>query len=249
MCLNRGIRDVLPPFGRQTSLSDSLKGSPNNLMHSPNDHSTKEADQFCKTEEVQHVIEHPQNIKNECDDLLSHGEGYCKVTNINHSPSSHEEGNIQPNCSVFSSVNLSEISADHTFTLPISSSIGVHKRSSNKGNMKDKRRRRRGPCKAKKRSMVDILAEARHCTLEEISRMNKFCYTTETVVTEGCHCQQQQMVPPFENASKSEPKGNGNSLIRSAASEDHEADNLNDVTGKGTLLVKFKLNGCNVNNM
>lgn len=59
--------------------------------------------------------------------------------------------------------------------------------------MKDhKRKRGRGRCK--KRSMVDILATARHCTLEEINKMNQFSYT----VIEGS----QQMVPS-ENISKS----------------------------------------------
>ncbi|XP_061357964.1 uncharacterized protein LOC133302227 [Gastrolobium bilobum] len=226
MCLNRGLRDVLPPFGRQTSLAESLKGCSNSMLLR-ND--SKEVD-CCKTEE-HHLIEHPQNIKNECD-LFSDGERYKVTTNHNRDcPSSHEEGN-QHNCGV--SVNLSQ-SAD-TFTLP--SSVNVHKNSSSLALSKvtkDKRRRRRGRCK--KRSMVDILAVARHCTLEEIYRMNKFSFT-ETVI-EGC----QQILPTFENISKSELACED--LYGKAESADHEV--ANDRTGKGALLLKFKLKECNVN--
>jgi len=133
------------------------------LQHSRNDHDTKDLTEFFKTKLVQqHVIKQNQhNIKNECD-LLSHGgEGsYKSVT---------KESNY---CSDYAKLSGS---ADQTFTLP-SSSIHSRKRLpslvSSKA-MKDKCRKRKGRCK--KRSMVDILAVARHCTLEEIHRINKFC--------------------------------------------------------------------------
>ncbi|PNX99074.1 hypothetical protein L195_g022335 [Trifolium pratense] len=107
MCLNHGLKDVLPPF-------ESLK-----------------------VKVQQHVIEqNQQNIKNECDFNVSHGEvSYKKVTKEYEWPS--------------------------TFTLN-QSSIHVHKILPSK-LMKDKRKRRKGRCK--KRSMVDILAVARHSTL------------------------------------------------------------------------------------
>lgn len=220
MCLNRGLRDVLPPFGPQISPSESLKGC-SNLMHSRDDSIGVE---FCKTED-------PQNIKNECS-LFSDG-GRCKVTNHTPDcPSSHEEGNNQHNCSV--SVNVADAFSSHP------SSIHVPKTSPRilapSKAAKDKRRRRRGRCK--KRLMVDILAVARHCTLEEIYRMNKFFYA-ETVI-EG-----SQQMGPFENVSKSELKGEEDSC-RKAGREDHEVANIG-ISGKSTLLLKFKLNGCNVN--
>lgn len=167
ICLNHGLKDILPPF-------ESLKGCSKLLQHSRNDHDTKNLAEFCKTKSVQqHVIKQNQhNIKNECD-LLSHGgEGSYKLV-TKESSSKHVS-----NCSDY--VKLSG-SADHMFNLP-SSSIHGHKRLpslvSSKAT-KDKCRKRKGRCK--KRSMVDILAVARHCTLEEIRRINKFCYTTETV--------------------------------------------------------------------
>ncbi|TKY50603.1 hypothetical protein E2542_SST22107 [Spatholobus suberectus] len=210
LCLKHGLKEALPPFRRQTLLAEPLKGC-SNLIHSRDDNN-KEADS-CKAE-VPHLIDdHPQNVKNECD---------YKVTNH---PSSHEEGN-QHNCSI--SANLSQ-PAD-TCTLP--SSTHVHKSSSLLPSfkaVKDRRRRRRGRCK--KRSMADILAIARHSTLEEIHRMNKFCYT-ETVI-EGC----QQTVPELA----------GEDSCRKAGSEDHGVANVDVVAAKGPLLLKFKLNGCNVN--
>ncbi|XP_027365485.1 uncharacterized protein LOC113872262 [Abrus precatorius] len=212
MCLKHGLRDVLPPLGRQTSLPEPLKGC-SNLMDSRND--SKEAD-FCKPE-VPHIIDdHKRNIKNECD---------YKVTN--HITSSHEEGN-QHSCNV--SANLSQPTDTY--------STHVHKSTplfpSCKA-VKDKRRRRKGRCK--KRSMVDILAVARHCTLEEIYRMNKFCYA-ETVV-DG-----YQQTVPSQNFSKSELAGEDS--YKNGGSEDHGVANV-DMAGKGPLLLKFKLNGCNVN--
>lgn len=199
MCLNLGLtlNDVFPPFGFQTS---SLKPPSNLIMHSQND--TKvEADQSCKTNEVQHVIEHQLNIKNECDSL-SHAE--------------YEEENI----------NLYETA--HTFTLP-SSVHDVQKKA-----MKDKQDRR-GRKKCKKKSMVDILAIAKECTLEDIYRINNFSYADHQALTQGCD--QQHMMP-----------GGENSFRKGGRSEDHEAANNNgDVTEKGALVLKFKLNGCNVN--
>ncbi|RDX88063.1 hypothetical protein CR513_30394, partial [Mucuna pruriens] len=179
-----------------------LKGC-SNLMHSQNDN-TKEADS-CKAE-VPHVIDEHSQIKNECD---------YKVTNH---LSSHEEGN-QHNCGTISA-NLSQ-PAD-TCTLP--TSTHVHK------TVRDKRRRRKGRCK--KRFMVDILAVARHSTLEEIHRMNKFYYA-ETVI-EGCH-----QTVPCENISKYDDS------FRKDGSEDQGVAN-DDMAVKGPLLLKFKLNGCNL---
>ncbi|AES63041.2 hypothetical protein MTR_1g116100 [Medicago truncatula] len=190
ICLNHGLKDILPPF-------ESLKVQ-------------------------QHVIKQNQhNIKNECD-LLSHGgEGSYKLV-TKESSSKHVS-----NCSDY--VKLSG-SADHMFNLP-SSSIHGRKRLpslvSSKAT-KDKCRKRKGRCK--KRSMVDILAVARHCTLEEICRINKFCYTTETVTEAYQH----------QDISKSGARGED--LVRKG----HEAA-ITDIKGKGRLLVKFKLNTCNVN--
>ncbi|KHN37302.1 uncharacterized protein LOC114370996 [Glycine soja] len=199
LCLNQGLKEVLPPFGRQTSPAESLQGCSNFLMHFRNVNDDKEPD-FCKAEEV------PQNIKNE----------YCdyKVTN---QPSSHEEGNQQHKCGISSSSNVHK--SNPVVLLPPSKAV------------KDKRRRRRGRCK--KRSIVDILAEARHSTLEEIHRMNKFYY--DATVIEGC-----QQTVAYENISKSELAGEDGSEDRGMPNNVHMAPN-------GPFLLKFKLNGCSVN--
>ncbi|XP_027935222.1 uncharacterized protein LOC114190508 [Vigna unguiculata] len=185
LCLKHGLKEkeVLPPFGSQTSLTEPLKDSAN-LMHysssDNNNNSKKEADS-CKAE----YDYHPQAMKNDCD---------YKV----------KEGNEQ-HCSNISA-NLSQPSSTH-----------AHKISSlMQKAVKDKCRRRKGRCK--KRSMVDILAVARHSTLEEIHMMNKFYYA-ETKIEEY-----QQTVP--------------------YGSEDAYDG---DMAPKGPLLLKFKLNGCNVN--
>jgi hypothetical protein len=85
----------------------------------------------------EHVEQNQQNIKNEFHLLMSQ----------------YGEGNQLPNCNV--SVNFSE-------------SIHVHKSLPSlvsSREMKDKRKRRKGRCK--KRSMVDILAVARHCYTDQ----------------------------------------------------------------------------------
>ncbi|KAG4395572.1 hypothetical protein AAZX31_20G228400 [Glycine max] len=219
LCLNHGLKEVLPPFGRQTSPAESLQGC-SNLMQSLDDNDNKEAD-FCKAE-VPHLIDddHPQSTNNEC---------VYKVTN--HT-SAHEEASHsnQLNCSI--SDNLSQPAAN-TCTLP--SSTHASKSLPSSKAVKDKRKRRKWRCK--KRSMVDILAVARHTTLEEIHRMNKFYYA-ETVI-KGC-----QQTVPHENISRSEVVGLDS--CRKAGSEDHGVANV-DMTPKGPLLLKFKLNGCNVN--
>ncbi|KAG4911331.1 hypothetical protein JHK87_057447 [Glycine soja] len=177
LCLNQGLKEVLPPFERQASPAESVQGC-SNLMQSLDDN-VKEAD-FCKAEVPHLYDDHPQNIKNECD---------YKVTK---QPSSHEEGN-QHKCSISSSSNV------HKSSPPLPPSKAV----------KDKRSRCRG--RRKKRSIVDILAMARHSTLEEIHGMNKFYYAA--TVIEGC-----QQTGAYENISKSELAGEDS--CRNAGSED-----------------------------
>ncbi|RDX89201.1 hypothetical protein CR513_29098, partial [Mucuna pruriens] len=180
-----------------------LKGC-SNFTHLQNDNN-KEADS-CKAEVPYLKDEQPQNIKSECD---------YKVTNH---PSSHEEGNQHKCCNI--SANLSQPADTCTLRRSLTH---VHKAA------KDKRRKRKGRCK--KHSMVDILAVARHSTLEEIHRMNKFYYA-ETVI-EGCH-----QTVPCENISKCEDS------CRKGGNEDDGVANV-DMAAKGPLLLKFKLNGCN----
>ncbi|KAJ1385809.1 hypothetical protein SESBI_41318 [Sesbania bispinosa] len=241
MCLERGIKDVLPPFEPQkTSLSEPFIES-SNLKHSQNDSSSKEAE-FCKTEEQQNVLimKHPpQNIKNECN-LFSHGEG-DKDTNQSQDyfPSSHEEGN-QPNYGNVS-VNLSQSQSIDALPSPIhahksSPTLVVYK------NKAKKEKRKRGRRRCKKRTMEDILAEAKHCTIEESYR--KFCYNESTVAeSKGS----QQMVP-LENVSNyPHDHQMGEDSSRKGGSEVQQGANNADMTGKGPLLLKFKLNGCNVN--
>ncbi|KAG4398181.1 hypothetical protein AAZX31_10G278300 [Glycine max] len=218
LCFKDGLKEVLPPFGGQTSLDEPLKGC-SNLMHSLNDNN-KEADSCIA--EVPHLIDddHRQSTtNNEC---------VYKVTNH---PSSHGEENHsnQHSCSI--SDNLSQ-PAD---TCTLLSSIHVSKSLPSSKEVKDKRKKRKGRCK--KRSMVDILAVAQHSTLEEIHRMNKFYYA-ETVIN-GC-----QQTVPHENIPRSEVVGVDS--CRKAGSEDHGVANV-DMTPKRPLLLKFKLNGCNVN--
>ncbi|CAJ1977762.1 unnamed protein product [Sphenostylis stenocarpa] len=228
VCLKHGLgeKEVFPPLGRRTSLTEPHKDSPN-LMHSSNDNNNnnnnynnnKEGDS-CKAEVPNLNDYHPQNIKNECDYKVS-----------NH-PSSHEEGN-QHNCSHISA-NLSH----PAYTCSLPSSTHAHNRSPllpPSKAVKDKCRRRKGRCK--KRSMVDILAVARHSTLEEIHMMNKFYYA-ETVI-EGC-----QQTVPCENISRSELAGEDS--CRKGESEDDGLANI-DMAPKGPLLLKFKLHECNVN--
>ncbi|KAL4289385.1 hypothetical protein AHAS_Ahas19G0380900 [Arachis hypogaea] len=227
MCLSRGIdiRDVLPPlFSPQTCEDESLKGcSSKNLIHSHgnNGDDSKDGFEFCKTN---------SNIKNN-----DYGTSF-------HDDEEGNNDNQYNNCIVPVPDNVAE--DDEVLDIqPISSSIHVHKTSprptmasllSNKG-VKDKRRRRRGRCK--KRSMADILADARHCTVEEIYRMNKFYYAA---AIEGSHQQQLQMGPYSEN---DEVKGCHEGKDGSEDDYEHQLG----LTGKGTLLLKFKLNACNNN--
>ncbi|KAL2323864.1 hypothetical protein Fmac_022922 [Flemingia macrophylla] len=200
LCLKHGLKEVLPPFVTKNSLAEPLKGC-SNLTYSRNDDS-QEVDS-CKAEVPDFIDDHLQCIKNECD---------CKVANPF---SSHEEGNQHKG---IISANLSQPAEACTFQ----SSTNVYKSLPPSKAVKDKRRRRRGRCK--KRSMVDILAVARHSTLEEIHRINQFC---------------QQMVP-YENISKSEVVSEDSCC--KAESEDHAVANV-DMAAKGPLLLKFKLNG------
>ncbi|MED6168430.1 hypothetical protein PIB30_011596 [Stylosanthes scabra] len=222
MCLSRGIRDVLPPlFASQTSCEEdesSLKGccSKNLINYNGNNNNNNDDDDREDAVVDDEFCKTHSNIKK----------------NNEYGTSFHddEEGNkciVPVNNNVVAEEEYEEV----LNVQPISSSL------SNIKGVKDKRRRRRGRCK--KRSMADILADARYCTVEEIYSMNKFYYAAAAI--EGPHQQQQQMGPYYSTE---------NDEVKNGSDEDdydEEGNNNNDLTGKGTLLLKFKLNACNVN--
>ncbi|KAI4334847.1 hypothetical protein L6164_013556 [Bauhinia variegata] len=175
LCLNHGLKDVLPPIELPTKFAESIKDSSNLDCCQDGNNAY-----ICKVEKP-YLIEQQQNIKSELD--FSSNEERSKVT------SRDEEGSPQ-NCNVFSFVSPE---AD-TFTKPSSGLIhkGMQRLSSCK-RKKHKWRRRKGKF-CKKKSMTEILAAAKHCTLEDLQRINELCYIGTGI--EACH-----QMAPLENNS------------------------------------------------
>ncbi|KAK4266567.1 hypothetical protein QN277_027464 [Acacia crassicarpa] len=187
MCLDLGLRNVLPPFGlsssnNNNSVSESSSHNNNGIiipnLNDPCDDEDYDDDKnvgFLKSESPHHrhvLLEQmkEQNIVNLSDSgLLSNNEHRSKAI--------QEDGMISP--------------ADW-----VNHQIIV--RCSSKSSGKLDRRRRKGRCK--KRSMADILAEAKHCTLEEINRINQFSYAAAGNIIEG-YC--LETAPDLENDPKS----------------------------------------------
>ena len=101
--------------------------------------------------------------------------------------------------------------------------------------LRNKRKRRKG--KRKKRSMVDILAAAKPCTLEDLLRINRLC----------CG-----LSKPFENEIKRTEQMTDNSkseLTEEDSNEKLQTDDCDaadvDMLAGNRWVVKFKLNGCN----
>ncbi|KAI9115085.1 hypothetical protein K1719_014098 [Acacia pycnantha] len=188
MCLDRGLRNVLPPFGlsssnNNNSVSESSSHNNNGIiipnLNDPCDDEVHDDDknvEFLKSESPhhQHVLleQKEQNIVNLSDSgLLSNNEHRSKAI--------QEDGMISP--------------ADL-----VNQSSQIIVKCSSKSSGKLDRRRRKGRCK--KRSMADILAKAKHCTLEEINRIKQFSYAATGNIIEG-YC--LETAPDLEN----DPKG------------------------------------------
>ncbi|XP_028759548.1 uncharacterized protein LOC114718417 [Neltuma alba] len=178
MCLDRGLRNVLPPFGLHNNNSvceSSHNGIPNLNDSCDQDYDDKNV-RVLKFESPDH---HPLELK--------------KQNIINHSDSgflSNEER---------SKAMMTSLQEEGTIPPPdcFKNSSQVLNCSSKPSGKLDRRRRRKGRCK--KRSMADILAVAKHCTSEEIYRINQFSYTATGNIIEGyCH-----ETAPLENYPKS----------------------------------------------
>ncbi|KAI4344860.1 hypothetical protein L6164_012047 [Bauhinia variegata] len=220
LCLNHGLKDVLPPIELPTTLAESPRGCSNlNCCRDDNN-----ADS-CKIEEPV-LIEQQQNIKSEFG--FSSNEERSKVTSQD-CVISHEECSPH-NCNVS---NIVSAEADTFLTIPSSAYThnGAQTLTSFK-RMKHKWRRRKGKY-CKKKSMAEILATAKHCTAEDLQRINKLCEIGSGI--EGCH-----HMTPLENYSTSEIKDKSPNIT--AAGDYLEVANV-DVIGKKTCLVKIKLNG------
>ncbi|KAI9114884.1 hypothetical protein K1719_013897 [Acacia pycnantha] len=185
MCLDRGLRNVLPPFGlsrsnKNNSVSESSSLNNNGIIR-PNlndpcddeDYDDHQNVGFLKSELPHHhqvLLEQKkeQNIVSLSDSgLLSNNEHRSKAI--------QEDGMISP--------------ADW-----VNQGSQIIGKCSSKSSGKLDRRRRTGRCK--KRSMADILAEAKHCTLEEINRINQFSYAATGNIIEG-YC--LETAPNLEN--------------------------------------------------
>ncbi|KAI4344861.1 hypothetical protein L6164_012048 [Bauhinia variegata] len=203
LCLNHGLKDVLPPMELLTTLAESLKSSSN--LNCPQD------DNHRKIQEPDLIEHEQQNVKTEFD-LFSRDEK-SKATG-QKIPISHEDGRHHV-CNFSNMISPEE----DIFTKP--SSGYVHKKSLTMTNSskttKHKWRRRKGRHCTKKKSMAEILAAAKYCTVEDLQMINKFCYIESEI--EGCH-----QMGPLEYNSRSEITDEGSN--RKAESDEHEVANV-----------------------
>lgn len=184
MCLDRGLRNVLPPFVQRSNdlVSESSHNDLPNLNIAPcdQDYDAKNVRVFKPESSPEHHYD-PLELK--------------KQNITNHSDSGLFSNKEERSKAMMSS--LQEVGV-----ISVSPRVCVEKSSqmlnfSSKSAKLDRRRRRKGRCK--KRSMADILAVAKHCTLEEIYRVNLFSYTaTENIIEGYCH-----ETAPLEIDSKS----------------------------------------------
>lgn len=185
MCLSHGLKNVLPPFGLHNELVSEESSASHNGIILP-------------------------NLNDPCSDQ-DYGDNDDKNVRVLKSeslPGHHHHDPIEPmkkqnimnlGDSGLLKFNNEEISKAMMKT---NSTPECVKKSSQEvkcssGMLLDRRRTRKGRCK--KRSLAEILAEARHCSLEEINGMYQFSYAPlGNIIDQGYYCHDETL-PLDEN--------------------------------------------------
>lgn len=223
---------MLPPLESHHSAIQSLRGGVHFSYYSQQSNANVD----------QKTVEQEQLLEDECnlypnEDISKESSQDCRLS-LSSNSCKHEENSLNPSSGVASDIVVSETQ------LSAGIQSFLHRHQCNKimncpKRLSHKRKRRKGKCK--KRSMVDILAAAKPCTLEDLLKINRLCSAmskpleNEIQGIEG-------MTTDVEQNNKSEiTEEDSNDKL---GTDDCEAADV-DMLGGKRWVVKFKLNGCN----
>ncbi|XP_059448310.1 uncharacterized protein LOC132179587 [Corylus avellana] len=215
ICFKHGIRNVLPPLEPRDSAIQSLRGC---AKFKFSEQDIEKTDSF--DNKAPDSVEQEKLVKDECDSY-SHEE-LSKV--------SGQDCNLSLSSN---SYKLEEKNSD----IP---SVDKNSKSqiSSKG-LRHKRKRYKG--KRKKRSMVDILAIAKHCNLEDLHRINRILGCGSAKPPEHGGEQNGGMVD-IESNSKSELT---DECLDKKFQGDHDCEAANvNMSREKQWVLKFKFSGC-----
>lgn len=221
---------MLPPLESHHSAIQSLRG-PIHLQNNEN------ASSFIKM--VQNTVEQEDLLRKESnlasnEDISRESSQDCQLS-LSSNSCKNEENGYKLSSDVASDVVVSR--SEPSAVIPISL-LHEHQCSkivkSNK-MLRHKRKKRKG--KNKKRSMVDILAVAKPCTVEDLIRINRLCCGfSKPLENEINGIEETMNVENNCNSDVTEENSNGK-----IQTDDCEAADV-DMSGRKRWVVKFKLN-------
>ncbi|XP_030973879.1 uncharacterized protein LOC115994009 isoform X2 [Quercus lobata] len=236
ICFKHGISNVLPPLEPGDSVIQSLR---RDVMFKSSKQDNKKADSI--DNKAPDFAEQEKLIKDECDSYSNEAISKVSSQECPLFPSSNSDKLEENNSNIASDFMVPRFK-------PSTTMHSLHHHDDQNGKlqisskrMRHKRKRHKG--KHKKRSMVDILAVAKHCSSEELYRINQIL---------GC---------ASEKAPKHGGEGNGgmaniennceseltdDCLDKKLQKDDFAAKKIN-MLSKKRWLVKFKFSGSKSN--
>ncbi|KAJ7957310.1 Protein EMBRYONIC FLOWER 1-like protein [Quillaja saponaria] len=222
ICLNHGVSNVLPPLDELNhSDTQSVRG-----CFSCSQEDDKKVD-LCKSKMQEPSdddhIEQQLLIKEELE--LCNDESKMSSQDLHLPLSSNRykhEGENLVSCEISDIASTKTVSSVHWSNRALDSSKAL------------RHKRKRGRKKSKKRSMVDILAVAKHCTLEDVCRIRRVCCAENEI--EG-----KEQIAHTEKNSTSEIT---EEFLKNPERDDHEVADV-DLLEKKKWDVKLKLMNVN----
>lgn len=236
ICFKHGINNVLPPLDepRDSAIQSLRAGVRFNCFEQDNE----------KANSTENIVGQENFLRDECDSYFNEALSKVSSQDCHLSLSSNSymlEENNQLTSDISSDIIVPMVQpsttmpSSHLYVDPDSKSPTSSKR------LRHKRKRHKG--KHKKRSMVDILSVAKHCTMEDLRRINRIL---------GCGSAKTPEHRDEGNGGIAHVKHNCESeltdecLDKKLQNDDCEAANENTLSLK-RWVVKFKFSGCKPN--
>lgn len=218
ICFKHGISNVLPPLEPRDSAIRSLRGCARFKFSEQDNEKTDSFDN-----KIADPVGQEKLIKGECDSYSF--EELSKVS--------------CQDCHLSLSSNSYKLEENNHLTSDIPS-VDQKNRKSQISSKRLRHKRKGYKGKRKKRSMVDILATAKHCNMEDLHRINRMLSCGSAKPPEHGGEQNGRMVD-VENNCKSELTDE--CLDKKFQGDDCEAANVN-MSRKKQWVLKFKFSGC-----
>ncbi|KAL5542883.1 hypothetical protein UlMin_010593 [Ulmus minor] len=253
LCLKHGITNVLPPLEPHHLAPNSFSGaarftcspSNNENVGSSQNIGQDAMDQEKVSKEgcsLESDVNSSENIGQDTTDQEKVSKRGCSLdSDVTILKVSNQDCQVSLSNNGFKNEISSDVASNNQASANIQTSLVYVRRSDKKTNSAKKftLKRKRGRVKSKKKSMVDVLAVAKPCTLEELLRINRlYNGLSKPLKDEGVkEMEQETNLEHHSNSDLTEECSN-----KKLQPDGGEGTDIN-MLGRKKLVVKFKFNG------